>query len=623
MEIEEEQQPSEEYTFGLADGSTIRIPGEIVKQLLILQTMIDECPSEIKELPIPLMDLITRPIMQWIVDAYTIYDVRKRSVIDLDDLYKDIEFHNKLGSLHYPKYVPLLTLFGDGVVPTIKDFEVLFVLANTLNWLDADRLLFFVLKKIYSLLATMTTEEIESLESDISSKKRKQEETGQLPLVPYYNREEIIREYLGQFLSPDLIHANASNDKYINPIVAEIYRQLFLTTKGLYAYSHGSQLNLQEQEIYPPQKKIIAMPDIPGVILLVIPGRDFILCLTTMGLYGYGRNHRGQLGLGEKNDYFRNWTKIEIPGEVLLISAGDNHSMVLTTTGLYVSGENEDGQLGIGDTKRRYQFTLNNNVNGTIRSLSCAFNNTFILTNTGLYACGRNVRNQMDIEKGRVGPMIHLTSVIGLVGQVLSVSSCPFYTMIVTTDGLYYMGNLPYQMLNIEKTEKIGSVKKIDTILIGIPLSVYVGWSYSVVLTKTGDLYAIGSNDLGQLSVGDNRPRLEYTKMLGVEGDIKNVTCLPEYIIILTTTGVYVSGYLSLLENLYTEYPYLVRFTKIDIEMGYFPHDNESEPPTKQRKLQCVHCHGIAQFFAQQQDINKLPFCSKYCLLDKKYQTLI
>lgn len=611
MEVEEQLPPPRQYTFTLADGGSITISADMVANFYMLQTMLSDFDQEEEDvlMPISLSTFITTPIMQWIVDAYRIYEARERAVTDLDDLYKDIEYHNKLMLSRYKDYTPLLILFNrENQIPIVDDLDVLFELARDLNWLDAGRVLYLVLEKIYQLVDPMTSQEIENL---FATKKRKHEdETTQLstvPFVPYYKREELIIESLSQSLPLDLLRPNRSLQKLINPISGSMHNQLFLTVDGLYEYRGYNKSVMIEK-----------VTTLSGTPLLVASGYAHALCLTSTGLYGRGSNIVGELGLG-KNKYIKEWTKIDIDGEVLLLEAGKFFTVILTTTGLYSTGSNNHGQLGLGNTKSAYEFT-HIKIESDVSSISCSTSALFVLMTTGLYACGCNTQKNLAIPS-EASIISLLTQVSGLTGIIKKIALGEDHTMVLTGEGLFGSGNNFYGQMG-DKNQK---TKKMFTQLSELPaspISVYCGKYYTIILTKDG-LYATGNNRKGQLALGKEMTRnvTKFTKIEGVQGDVQNVTCLSNAVILFTTTGVYQSGkslglptasfVMQNADRFYT-------FTKLDIEMGYTflsslsEEKEKEEPQRKQQKLQCEYCRNSAQFFCH---IDKLAFCSKYCKL--------
>lgn len=133
-----------------------------------------------------------------------------------------------------------------------------------------------------------------------------------------------------------------------------------------------------------------------GNIQKMIAGKQHILILMDQGLYACGQNSYGQLGLGHRQAC----TKPQIipefsPGSILQVSAGAYHTVVLTTKGLFAWGRNSYGQLGLGNTQNYTTPTILSSPPGIILQVSAGAYHTVVLTTEGIFACGRNDYGQL------------------------------------------------------------------------------------------------------------------------------------------------------------------------------------------------------------------------------------
>ena len=142
--------------------------------------------------------------------------------------------------------------------------------------------------------------------------------------------------------------------------------------------------------------------EVPNNVIQISAGRSYSLCLTNDGhIYSFGRNQKGQLGLGNY-DYRNNPTLIsEIPNNIVQISAGDKYSLCLTNAGeIYAWGKNMGGQLGLGNYNNRNIPTLVPTLPNNIIQIEAGNNHSLVLSSSGkIYAFGYNISGQLGLGK--------------------------------------------------------------------------------------------------------------------------------------------------------------------------------------------------------------------------------
>jgi alpha-tubulin suppressor-like RCC1 family protein len=125
-------------------------------------------------------------------------------------------------------------------------------------------------------------------------------------------------------------------------------------------------------------------------------------------LYIYGRNDRGQLGLGDTKER-RIPTQITGYGEVVQFFISDNNTAFINTTGqTYVFGGNNMGKLGNADDHDLIQPTILMSAMGIplmgVQKICFGEFHMLILANNSLYVCGKNIGGALGIGdfKGRL-----------------------------------------------------------------------------------------------------------------------------------------------------------------------------------------------------------------------------
>jgi alpha-tubulin suppressor-like RCC1 family protein len=235
---------------------------------------------------------------------------------------------------------------------------------------------------------------------------------------------------------------------------------LALTSTGrLYAFGQnfygqlGSSTSNGE-ETANPTPAAVALPGASGAVSEIAAGGDHSLAVTTTGqLYAFGRNELGQLGnAAGSGTELPNPTPraVSLPGAegpVVQVAAGFSHSLALTATGqLYAFGSNELGQLGSPTNSGTMNPTPPTRVSlpgasGAVSQIAAGAFHSLALTSTGqLYAFGSNSAGQLGSESGTgtPNPTPTLVSLPGAAGPIVQISAGAADSLIVTASGQLY-----------------------------------------------------------------------------------------------------------------------------------------------------------------------------------------
>lgn len=217
----------------------------------------------------------------------------------------------------------------------------------------------------------------------------------------------------------------------------------------------------------------------------IVSGDRHIIISKPNGIYSFGYNNVGQLGLGHNNETnFIQQINFMSKKSVCKISCGYGHTLFTTTNNeLYSFGHNVYGQLGLCDNIDRFSPTLVTHLTSIIIKISCGYFHTLLLDNLGkLYSCGLNMHGQLGL--GDIEPR-----------------------------------NRPSQMLYSM------NIKQIEC-----------GSYNTFILINNGDLFTTGLNDCGQLGLGDNNNRNKPTLLMSNLG-IHQIVCLDKVVYILKKSG--------------------------------------------------------------------------------------
>ena len=267
-------------------------------------------------------------------------------------------------------------------------------------------------------------------------------------------------------------------------------------------------------------------------------------------LYAWGNNNHGQLGLGitDENVDHKNKKKVIIPGKVIqlifqLAFFNDSATSFLNTTysfyaitdngELYVWGDNSDGQLGIGNTDNQTKPIKVTGITGKIKELGTytvyglsiyglsGGSSIYAITEDGsLYAWGNNYFSTLGLGD-RVDR--NTPTKVNLPGKIKELRSYFNSVYALMEDSsLYTWGKNTHGRLGLGSNEEQISTPTLVTGINGT-IKELINDSSIYAITEDNSLYAWGSNDSGELGVGDEVHKNIPTKV-NLPGKIKEFT---------------------------------------------------------------------------------------------------
>jgi alpha-tubulin suppressor-like RCC1 family protein len=220
-------------------------------------------------------------------------------------------------------------------------------------------------------------------------------------------------------------------------------------------------------------------------------------------LWGWGSNHRGQLGLGFDVPSASEPTRIIIPGAFIVsVGAGEEFSLALDQDGtLFTFGKNEYFTCATGHQQRPFYEPRRSFLSTNISQISCGYRHSVVMNESGLvWVFGDNTFGQLgsgDSTEKRVPLRIldnhHRGKHVAAGGQ---------HTMIVIqTLEVFGCGSNQYGQLGLNQ--------EIVEIPEKCPLEnadqVWCGGFSSYVKDKDQRIFVFGSNACGQLALeGDS-----------------------------------------------------------------------------------------------------------------------
>jgi alpha-tubulin suppressor-like RCC1 family protein len=284
-------------------------------------------------------------------------------------------------------------------------------------------------------------------------------------------------------------------------------------------------------------------------------------------LLAFGTNYYGELASAANNTTSLpnpTPTLVMLPGQVGPVTqaaAGGRHSLVVTSSGqLYAFGDNGSGELGSATNSGTSNpnptptlVTLPGQI-GPITQIAAGLRFSLVVTSSGqLYAFGSNFFGQLgsatNSGTAMPNPTPTLVGLPGQIGPITQVAAGADDSLVVTSSGqLYAFGRNEYGQLG--SATNIGTDMPNPTpTLVGLPgqigpiTQVAVGGAYSLVVTSSGQLYAFGDNIYGQLGsatnsgTGNPNPTPTLVMLAGQVGAVTQIAAGDRHSLVVTSSG--------------------------------------------------------------------------------------
>ena len=281
-------------------------------------------------------------------------------------------------------------------------------------------------------------------------------------------------------------------------------------------------------------------------------------------LLSFGYNYFGQLGSATNNKSSTANpapTAVALPGKVTQVAAGSDFSLAVTSTGqLYGFGDNQYGQLGnatnnVGNTPNPTPTLVTLPAeSGTVTQVAAGYDHSLAVTSSGqLYAFGDNYHGQLgnatNDGSSVANPTPTLVTLPGGSGTVTQVAAGDDFNLVVTSTGeLFAFGDNEYGQLGFGANNGTNSPNPSPTEVqlpggSGTVTAVAAGDDFSLVATSAGDLYSFGNNYYGQLGTTTNNgvntanPSLEAVTLAGQSGSVTQLAAGSGFGLAVTSSG--------------------------------------------------------------------------------------
>jgi alpha-tubulin suppressor-like RCC1 family protein len=301
-----------------------------------------------------------------------------------------------------------------------------------------------------------------------------------------------------------------------------------------------------------PTPDAVTFPGAIGAPIQAAVGEEHSIVLTSGGqIYTFGTS-----GLGSGNQYseFRTPRAITLPGATgppVRAAAGVSFSLVVTASGqLFTFGYNATGQLGNGthgyeEDPTPEAITLPG-ATGPPAQVSAGREFSLVVTSTGqLYAFGGNSEGELgnggyNYEGVWTPEEIALP---GAKGGAVQVAAGEYHSLVLTSSGqLYAFGDNHSGQLGDGSTTSRRTPEQITLPgATGKIVKIAAGWEFSLALTSSGQLYAFGNDEDGQLGNGESNdsphPTPEQITLPGIVGSIDQISAGKDHSLVKTSSG--------------------------------------------------------------------------------------
>ena len=297
---------------------------------------------------------------------------------------------------------------------------------------------------------------------------------------------------------------------------------------------YGQNASAQLEDLWKPTL-LSAVDPISRVkikVLSVALGMEHCLMISTsLELFSWGRNHRGQLGLGTTTDTSEP-TFVAALAKASSVAAGEDHSAGITPGGeVYTWGNAECGKLGHGSSMIRSAMSFPKQINTEVRvkKVNCGPLHTALIGNNGellTFGAGWFGRLGHGDMNNQYSPKL-VERVLPDSGselkespRFLEVTCGSFHTCAVCENFMLWVCGRDYLVcesdhitspLLFNKIEEPGAQ---NTEIVTIA----AGANHTLCVTRSGNLWGWGDNSKGQLGLGAGSPEHALPTLISCKG---------------------------------------------------------------------------------------------------------
>lgn len=289
-----------------------------------------------------------------------------------------------------------------------------------------------------------------------------------------------------------------------------------------------------------PSDRWYSVPDLSNIIS-VWAGTDHTLILTSdRGLLACGSNEFGQAGVENRRLGKRLFapTKVNLP-QTLSVACGTYHTLVLTVDGMFGFGRNTSGQLGVGPDETRVLVPTRVDTDERMVAVACGDNFSLLLGESGVVYHAGLALSGIPVTTKRFTQVLLPEGA----GKIASIHTGTKHAIFInTTMEVFLWGSNEHAQLGLGDTSGWRtSVVKHPT-LRGI-VNAAAGTSWSMFIDEQGGLYAAGDNTYNQLGlIGGRKASTSVPVKVEDAQNVISVACGLTFTKILTCGGLFTTA---------------------------------------------------------------------------------
>lgn len=260
-----------------------------------------------------------------------------------------------------------------------------------------------------------------------------------------------------------------------------------------------------------------------GVIATATGASHTCALTATKQIKCWGDNRSGQLGdAPQKKPRPTPGRAVSgLPADLVAVTAGPNHSCALTGQGgVNCWGINSTGQLGDGTREPRVGPAAVVGLESGIQTLTAGASHTCALTVAGGVKCWDN-NNKGQLGVGSTDPLLAPADVIGLPTGIIAVRAGQYHTCALADDGrVWCWGDNSTGQLGDGSTGRRLLPVAVERLPAGI-VGITAGLGHSCALSRGGTVWCWGANHGGQLGDETTESRLRPVRVRGISTAIQ------------------------------------------------------------------------------------------------------